>query len=212
MSEYNAKNYTEQGGEVTHIGGTIIFEDGAVVEGLPGGTEYKLPIASASELGGIKIGDGLTISEDGVLSANEEETYVLPPATKNSLGGVKVGSGLSVNNEGQISVNSSGQSVYVSCIKVSGTSAEGNISINFPGGVARSTMLRPLNSPRASEYYVEYGTERVGCFMVGYSFVDSRAYFHGYSDLGGSSPKEYIIGISFDTDATPSDVVIINDL
>lgn len=38
MSEYSAKNYTEQGGDVTHIGGTLIIEEGAVVEGLsPGG-------------------------------------------------------------------------------------------------------------------------------------------------------------------------------
>ena len=29
MSEYNAKNYTEQGGEVTHIGGTVEI-DGTV--------------------------------------------------------------------------------------------------------------------------------------------------------------------------------------
>ena len=38
MSEYNAKNYTEQGGDVTHIGGKLIFEDGSSVEGLPGST------------------------------------------------------------------------------------------------------------------------------------------------------------------------------
>ena len=35
MSEYNAKNYTEQCGDVTHIGGKLIFEDGSSVEGLP---------------------------------------------------------------------------------------------------------------------------------------------------------------------------------
>lgn len=34
MSGYNAKNYTEQGGEVTHIGGMLIVEKGASVEGL----------------------------------------------------------------------------------------------------------------------------------------------------------------------------------
>ncbi len=33
MSEYNAKNYTEQGGEVTHIGGKLIFEEGARLKG-----------------------------------------------------------------------------------------------------------------------------------------------------------------------------------
>ena len=35
MSEYNAKNYTEQGGETTHIGGKLVFDEGASVEGLP---------------------------------------------------------------------------------------------------------------------------------------------------------------------------------
>ena len=32
---YNVKNYTEQGGEVTHIGGKLVFDEGASVEGLP---------------------------------------------------------------------------------------------------------------------------------------------------------------------------------
>lgn len=32
---YNAKNYTEQGGDVTHFGGKVIFEEGAEIEGLP---------------------------------------------------------------------------------------------------------------------------------------------------------------------------------
>ena len=32
---YNAKNYTEQGGAVTHFGGKVIFEEGCSVDGLP---------------------------------------------------------------------------------------------------------------------------------------------------------------------------------
>lgn len=53
---YNAKNYTEQGGEVTHIGGKLIIEDGAEVEGFDGGGggSYTLPTASAETLGGVK--------------------------------------------------------------------------------------------------------------------------------------------------------------
>lgn len=34
MSEYNALNYTEQGGAVTHIGGTLAIEAGASVTGI----------------------------------------------------------------------------------------------------------------------------------------------------------------------------------
>ena len=41
---YNAKNYTEQGGEVTHIGGKLVIEEGGSVEGLP-----SFPIAENQE-------------------------------------------------------------------------------------------------------------------------------------------------------------------
>lgn len=61
---YNAKNYTEQGGEVTHIGGTLAIEDGATVTGL---SANPLTAATASTLGGVKVGDTLAISS-GVLN------------------------------------------------------------------------------------------------------------------------------------------------
>lgn len=48
--------------------------------------------ATAAELGGIKVGNGLTVDEDGTLSANAQE-YSLPAATLNALGGIKIGSG-----------------------------------------------------------------------------------------------------------------------
>ena len=32
---YNTKNYTEQGGEVTHFGGKVVFDDDAEIKGLP---------------------------------------------------------------------------------------------------------------------------------------------------------------------------------
>ena len=53
---YNTKNYNEPGGEVTHIGGKLIIEEGAEVEGLSGGggSSYTLPAASADTLGGVK--------------------------------------------------------------------------------------------------------------------------------------------------------------
>ena len=74
---YNAKNYTEQGGEKTVIGGTlevlpgatIVADEGATVEGFGGGS-YVLPTASADTLGGVKVGDGLSIDSDGILSAD----------------------------------------------------------------------------------------------------------------------------------------------
>ena len=48
MSTYNTKNYTEQSGEVTHIGGSLVFDEGATVSGFP------MDAATASKIGGVK--------------------------------------------------------------------------------------------------------------------------------------------------------------
>jgi len=55
-----------------------------------------VPVASETTLGGIKIGQNLTINSSGVLSANLD-CYTLPIASSNILGGIKIGSGLSIN-------------------------------------------------------------------------------------------------------------------
>ena len=51
MSEYNTKNYTKQGGDVTVIGGTMEFGPNAKV--------VNLPEASKTSVGGIKAVDNL---------------------------------------------------------------------------------------------------------------------------------------------------------
>ena len=51
MSEYNAKNYTEQGGGKTVIGGTLEIQEGASVTGLP---SSQVPAATETTLGGVK--------------------------------------------------------------------------------------------------------------------------------------------------------------
>lgn len=60
-------------------------------------TVYSLPIASTSTLGGVKIGSGLTVAEDGTISAAAE--YTLPTASSTTKGGIKVGSGLTMSSE-----------------------------------------------------------------------------------------------------------------
>ena len=58
---------------------------------------YHLPIASSTTLGGIKVGNNLTIEEDGTLNAESTE-YDLPVATASTLGGIKVGSNLNISD------------------------------------------------------------------------------------------------------------------
>ena len=62
------------------------------------GTYLKtIPIASSSTLGGVKIGSGLTIAEDGTISAAAQ--YTLPTASSSVKGGIKVGTGLTMSSE-----------------------------------------------------------------------------------------------------------------
>lgn len=69
--------------------------------------EQYMPLrpATATTLGGIKVGSGLSVTEDGMLSADAQE-YTLPAATATTLGGVKVGSGLTVDADGTLSADS----------------------------------------------------------------------------------------------------------
>lgn len=69
------------------------------------GYDFSNAIASSTALGTIKIGENLSISEDGTLSASGGNSYVLPTATANTLGGVKIGDNISVTADGTISVD-----------------------------------------------------------------------------------------------------------
>ena len=66
-----------------------------------GTTPYTLPAATATTLGGVKVGTGLNITPDGTLSAAEQ--YALPAATATTLGGVKVGDYLDIAPDGTLS-------------------------------------------------------------------------------------------------------------
>lgn len=80
MSDYNVKNYTEQGGDVTHIGGKLVFDEGASMGGglLPNqnavsGTSGSAAVAGINALliklknSGLMVPDSfdaLTVSKD----------------------------------------------------------------------------------------------------------------------------------------------------
>jgi phage-related tail fiber protein len=80
--------------------GLTLIDDGAGNLTIMGTAPYTLPNASASTLGGVKVGSGLSIDGSGVLTANVQ---ALNPATASTLGGVKVGGGLAVTADGTLS-------------------------------------------------------------------------------------------------------------
>lgn len=72
-----------------------------------GGEAYVLPPATTATLGGVIVGDNLTVDGSGRVSATAGQTYELPAATTSALGGVIVGVGLNVAGNGTLSVNTS---------------------------------------------------------------------------------------------------------
>ena len=86
---YNAKNYTEQGGEKTVIGGTLEIKEGASVTGLPSAV---VAVATEEALGGVL---AAAKAETDTLEAKIGEDhklyvppYTLPAAEAAALGGV----------------------------------------------------------------------------------------------------------------------------
>jgi hypothetical protein len=69
-------------------------------------------IATATVLGGVKIGSGITVTADGTISASAGSDYVLPKASAAILGGIKIGTGLAIDANGVCTASLAGN--YVS--------------------------------------------------------------------------------------------------
>ena len=62
-----------------------------------GGSSYVLPPATKESLGGVIVGDDLTVDEQGKIN--------LPVATATTLGGIKSGKGLEIRADGTASID-----------------------------------------------------------------------------------------------------------
>lgn len=97
---------------------------------------YTLPIASDSRLGGIKVGENLTIEDDGTLNAQAGGGggYTLPTATDERLGGIKVGSRLSVQEDGTLSADEQSYTLPIaSQSNIGGVKVGENLTIDSDG-------------------------------------------------------------------------------
>lgn len=99
-------------GVTPHIGENGNWFIGDTDTGVNASSSYTLPTASSSTLGGVKVGNNLSISEDGTLSANASQ-YELPIASTSTLGGIKISSDFTIDEDGTLHTTSSGGSGYV---------------------------------------------------------------------------------------------------
>jgi hypothetical protein len=119
-------------------GSTITINSNGVISAVGGGgsgSGYVLPPASATTLGGVKVGSGLSVTADGTLSATSGGSgYVLPPASATTLGGVKVGSNLSITADGILSATDTKYTLPpASASTLGGIKVGSNLSVTADG-------------------------------------------------------------------------------
>lgn len=135
-------------------GSTITIDSNGIISAVGGGgsgSGYVLPPASASTLGGIKVGSNLSVTADGVLSATDTK-YTLPPATKTILGGVKVGDGINVSDDGTISATAVS---YPISVANGGTGANTAAAALVNLGITMGTAAAP-STGTAGSIYIQY--------------------------------------------------------
>jgi len=118
---------------------------------------YTLPIATASALGGFKVGANLTIDPvTGVLDANPG-SYTLPTADATTLGGIKVGSGLSIDGNGVLTAT--GGSTVPQIQDLAGTTAsladDASAELNITGYKAYSLFKITTDAEAWVRVYVD---------------------------------------------------------
>jgi hypothetical protein len=120
-------NFTELynllGGNNIQIVSSIIAGPGLVASSPSGNVTITAQQASADTVGVVKIGAGITVSEDGTISSS---IYTLPRAATNILGGIKVGNNLTINNEGVLSADAQN---YV--LPTASPTTKGGIQVGF---------------------------------------------------------------------------------
>ena len=111
---------------------------------------YVLPPATRESLGGVIIGNGLTIDSGGVVSA---ETYALPTASETVKGGIKIGDGLTMI----------GESLYADAYDLPTASNVTKGGIKVGGGL---TMIGEFLSVDREELPIAT-RDSLGCVIVG---------------------------------------------
>jgi hypothetical protein len=131
-------------------GRTYIYFQDTWVDAAPN-TTYTLPEASDTVLGGIKVGNNLSIDEYGVLSA-EDGNYVLPTANNTVLGGVKVDNvSILIDGTGVISANIADIRSNISILFSNAATQSSNIATLISNAATQSSNIATLISNAATQ-------------------------------------------------------------
>lgn len=132
-------------------GHSIAIHGDGRIEGIPGSSP-----ATTSSLGVVQIGSGLSITDAGVLSADEQ---TIRPATSQTIGGVIIGSGLSWTSTGKISVAAGSGLAFGSnnALVVNVGSGWKTVSVNknlFPSGFSTTRDVTVMKNDLLKLVYI----------------------------------------------------------
>ena len=167
-----------------------LYLNGTELTGGTGGSsgDYELPIASASTLGGIKVGANLTIDAEGVLSAigggeitGEITGEVLPIGTM-----IPFGSNKNIPSNWRICDGSEvSRTTYADLFNVIGTSygeGDGETTFNLPDKRGRVSVGYDIEQTQFNEIGKKDGEKKVALTIDempshNHNFIRSRLYF-----------------------------------
>lgn len=129
---------------------------------------FVLTPATATVLGGVKIGSGINVTPDGTISVTPATQYTLPISTATVLGGVKIGAGINVTADGTISVDQQNYTLPIATTTTLGgvivgsglsITAQGVLSVNVPVTAGRGiAVFVQTAEPTQANFNTAYGT------------------------------------------------------
>ena len=156
------------------------------------GEGYTLPPASATTLGGVKIGSGINVTADGVISAEGGggTPYELPAATTTTLGGIKVGDNLTITPDGKLSANAGAYELPVATSAILGgvkvgdglsVTQDGKISVtagsSYELPIATKDTLGGIKLGKAMRDFAHNGSVELS-FGEGISYNSENDYYY----------------------------------
>ena len=147
-------------------------------------SEYELPIASASQVGGVKIGNGLNIAGDGTISVTGGTggggSYTLPVASETTLGGVKKGDTVKISSDGTLNVDTDALVADYNKLGLVKGVVDGNVYNAYYAGVRAginfTSGLITLNNEWAGNTVAIWQKNISGTYGVGTKWCDDGVF------------------------------------
>lgn len=179
---------------------------------------FAVTTATASTLGGVRIGSGISVTSSGTISVT---TYSLVTATSIILGGVKIGSGITVTNDGTISTNPlvTATSIVLGGIKIgAGLNIDNNgvVTVNTQSSNVLAAFLTINGSETSDHVSANTGTifwQTAGLVISRGSNEAARiGYTDDYTINNGTNtyPGIFVMSVGTLTNSESSGLVINN--